>query len=39
MWESEGKQMGRKERLLGAIGTTKIPLTPFCRIGPPAERE
>ena len=36
---SEGKQIGLKERLLGAIGTIKMPLTPFDSIGPPAERE
>jgi hypothetical protein len=35
----EGKQMGRKERLLGAMGTIMMPFTPFCRIGPPAESE
>ena len=36
---SEGKQIGLNERLLGAIGTIKMPLTPFDNIGPPAERE
>ena len=36
---SEGKQIGLKERLFGAIGTIKMPLTPFDSIGPPAERE
>ena len=35
----EGKQIGRKERLLGAIGTMRMPLTPFWRIGPPADSE
>ena len=35
----EGRQIGRKDRLLGDIGTIKIPLTPLSRIGPPAERE
>ena len=37
--QSEGKHIGRKERLFGAIGTIKIPLTPFCKIGPPADNE
>jgi hypothetical protein len=37
--ESEGIQIGLKERLLGAIGVIKIELTPFCMIGPPAESE
>ena len=27
--QSEGKQIGLKERLLGAMGTIRIPLTPF----------
>lgn len=27
--QSEGKQMGRKERLFGAMGTMRIPFTPF----------
>ena len=31
--------MGRKERLFGAIGVMSILLTPFCMMGPPAERE
>jgi hypothetical protein len=31
--------MGLKERLLGAIGTTSMPLTPFWRMGPPADSE
>lgn len=36
---SEGKQTGLKERLFGAMGTIKMPFTPFESIGPPAERE
>lgn len=36
---SDGKQIGLKERLFGAIGTIKMPLTPFDSIGPPAESE
>jgi len=36
---SEGKQTGLKERLFGAIGTIKMPFTPFESIGPPAESE
>lgn len=31
--------MGLKERLLGAIGTIRIPFTPFWRSGPPADSE
>lgn len=31
--------MGLKERLFGAIGVIKILLTPFCIIGPPADKE
>ena len=31
--------MGRNDRLLGAIGVIKILLTPFCIIGPPADKE
>lgn len=27
--QSEGKHIGLNDKLLGAIGTTKIPLTPF----------
>ncbi len=37
--QSEGKQIGLKDKLLGAIGTISMPLTPFCIIGPPAESE
>lgn len=37
--QSEGKQMGLKERLLGAMGTIRIPFTPFWRRGPPADSE
>ena len=37
--QSEGKHIGLNDKLLGAIGTTKIPLTPFWRMGPPAESE
>ena len=39
MVEVEGRQIGRKDRLLGEIGTMRIPLTPLSRMGPPAERE
>lgn len=35
----EGKQIGRKDKLFGAIGTIKIPLTPLVRRGPPADKE
>lgn len=37
--QSDGKQIGLKDRLFGAMGTTRIPFTPFCKMGPPAERE
>ena len=37
--QSEGKQIGLKERLLGAMGTMRIPFTPFWRSGPPADSE
>ena len=36
--ESDGKQIGRNDKLLGAIGTSKILLTPFKTTGPPADR-
>ena len=39
IYESEGRQIGRNERLLGAIGVIKILLIPFCMIGPPADNE
>ena len=39
IYESEGRQIGRKERLLGAMGVISMLLTPFCMIGPPAESE
>ncbi len=39
MMAVEGRQIGRKERLFGEIGTMRMPLTPFYRMGPPAERE
>lgn len=39
IYESDGKHIGRNDKLLGAIGVIKILLTPFCMIGPPAERE
>jgi len=35
----EGRQIGLKERLLGEIGTMRIPLTSFSIIGPPADNE
>ena len=35
----EGRQIGRKDKLFGDMGTIKIPLTPFSIIGPPAESE
>ena len=35
----EGKQIGLKERLLGEIGTMRIPLTSFSMMGPPADSE
>ena len=34
---SEGKQMGLKERLLGAIGIIRIESTSLAKIGPPAD--
>ena len=37
--ESDGKQIGLKERLFGAIGVIRMLLTPFCIIGPPADSE
>lgn len=37
--ESDGRQIGRKERLLGAMGVMRMLLMPFCMMGPPAERE
>lgn len=36
---SEGRQIGLKLRLFGAIGVISMLLTPFCMIGPPADRE
>lgn len=39
IYESEGRQMGRNERLLGAMGVIRILLIPFCIIGPPADNE
>lgn len=39
IYESEGRQIGLKERLFGAIGVMSILLIPFCIIGPPADRE
>lgn len=39
IYESEGKQIGLKERLFGAMGVIRMLLTPFCIIGPPADRE
>lgn len=36
--ESEGRQIGLKERLFGAIGTNMILLTPFNTTGPPADK-
>jgi hypothetical protein len=33
-----GRQMGRNDRLFGAIGTRSMLLTPFRTTGPPAER-
>ena len=39
MVEVEGRQMGRKERLLGEMGTMSIPLTSLNKIGPPADKE
>ncbi len=33
----DGRQIGRKDKLLGAIGTNIILFTPFSTIGPPAE--
>jgi len=38
MIEVCGKQIGRKLRLFGAIGTRVIQSTPFTMIGPPEER-
>ena len=37
--ELDGRQIGLNERLFGAIGVISILFTPFCMIGPPAERE
>lgn len=34
-----GKSAGRKESDRGQMGVSKIPSTPGCTIGPPAERE
>lgn len=39
IYESEGRQMGRNERLFGAMGVIRILLIPFCMIGPPADNE
>ena len=39
IYESEGKQIGLNERLLGAMGVIRILLIPFCMIGPPADNE
>jgi hypothetical protein len=35
----EGRQIGLKERLLGEIGTIRIPFTSFSMMGPPADNE
>lgn len=37
--ELEGTQMGLKDRLLGAIGTSRMPLMPFNITGPPHDNE
>lgn len=37
--ESAGIQIGRNDRLFGAIGTIRIPFTPHDTIGPPADNE
>lgn len=39
IYEFDGRQMGLNERLFGAIGVSRILLTPFCMMGPPAESE
>lgn len=39
MMQSDGKHIGRNDRLFGAIGVIRILLTPFSIIGPPADRE
>lgn len=39
IYESDGRQIGRNDRLFGAIGVIRILLTPFCIIGPPADSE
>ena len=36
--QDEGKQIGLNDKLFGAMGTINILLTPFCTIGPPADR-
>lgn len=35
----DGKQIGLNDKLLGEMGTIRIPLTPLSMIGPPAESE
>ncbi len=39
IYESEGRQIGRKDKLFGAIGVMRMLFTPFCMIGPPADNE
>lgn len=36
--EDDGKQIGLKERLYGAIGTISMQFTPLEIIGPPADK-
>lgn len=36
--QEDGKQIGRKDKLLGAIGTIRILFTPLWTIGPPADK-
>lgn len=35
----DGRQIGRKDKLFGEMGTIRMPLTSLPRMGPPAERE
>jgi hypothetical protein len=36
--DEEGKHIGRKDKLFGAIGTNIMLLTPFRTTGPPADK-